>query len=141
MPQSTIIHGTCVAWDGRGLLIVGSSGSGKSTLALSLMAWGCALVADDRVVLDQNGTEVIASVAPELSGLIEARGLGLLKADTCGPTPLNAVVDLDQTETARFPEKRFRRLHNCSFPLFFKVDEPHFEAAIMQFLKFGRSAP
>ena len=43
-----ILHGSCVAVEGRGVLIVGPSGAGKSSLALALMALGAELVADDR---------------------------------------------------------------------------------------------
>ena len=58
MPPETILHATCIAWQGRGVLIRGPSGSGKSALALGLMAHGAVLVADDRVKLSlQNGQE------------------------------------------------------------------------------------
>ncbi len=46
-----IVHASCVAFGGAGVLILGPSGSGKSALALALMGLGAALVADDRVLL------------------------------------------------------------------------------------------
>lgn len=48
---SGIVHGSCVAFGGAGVLILGPSGSGKSALALALIGLGAALVADDRVSL------------------------------------------------------------------------------------------
>ena len=39
-----IMHASCIAHRGRGLLILGPSGAGKSTLALEMMAFGAALV-------------------------------------------------------------------------------------------------
>jgi len=59
MTATTTIHASCVAVDGKGLLITGASGSGKSALALQLMAFGAHLIADDRVkrmitILGQN---------------------------------------------------------------------------------------
>ena len=39
-PDGEILHASCVAVAGRGLLIAGASGSGKSALALDLMAFG-----------------------------------------------------------------------------------------------------
>ena len=45
------VHATCVAVNGKGVLIVGASGSGKSTLALQMLAMGAELVADDQVIL------------------------------------------------------------------------------------------
>ena len=49
------IHATCVAIEGRGVLIVGPSGSGKSDLALRLIDRGAALVADDYTDLNVDG--------------------------------------------------------------------------------------
>ena len=40
-----IVHASCIAHHGRGLLILGPSGAGKSTLALEMMAYGAVLVA------------------------------------------------------------------------------------------------
>ena len=51
MTGALTLHATCVAVEGRGVLITGPSGSGKSSLALALMAHGARLVADDRVTL------------------------------------------------------------------------------------------
>ena len=51
----TIVHASCVARDGRAVLIRGASGSGKSGLALQLMALGAGLVADDRTRLWREG--------------------------------------------------------------------------------------
>ncbi|MEX2642614.1 MAG: HPr kinase/phosphatase C-terminal domain-containing protein [Acetobacterales bacterium] len=73
-------HATCVALDGRGVLILGRSGSGKSDLALRLLMQGAALVADDRVDLRFEGGAVVASPPPSLAGLIEIRGVGIVAA-------------------------------------------------------------
>lgn len=42
------LHASCVARDGRGLLLVGPSRSGKSTLAMALRAEGFDVLSDDR---------------------------------------------------------------------------------------------
>ena len=47
----TILHATCVAIGGRGLLLLGPSGSGKSDLALRLIDRGAMLVSDDGVAI------------------------------------------------------------------------------------------
>lgn len=57
----TILHASCVALDGRGLLILGPSGSGKSALALELMALGADLVADDRTEIEGQGPDLVAA--------------------------------------------------------------------------------
>ena len=64
------LHGSAVALEGRGLLILGASGTGKSALALRMMAHGARLVADDRVVLARRGDALIASAPPALRGTI-----------------------------------------------------------------------
>ena len=53
--KSEQIHATCIALDGRGVLLRGPSGSGKSDMALRLIDAGAELVADDRVDLDAPG--------------------------------------------------------------------------------------
>ncbi|GBR71314.1 hypothetical protein GKA01_17630 [Gluconobacter kanchanaburiensis NBRC 103587] len=75
-----------MAWEGAGVLISGPSGSGKSELALMLMDVGFDLVADDRVLLDG----VVASAPERLAGLIEVRGVGILRT----PFVINAPVRL-----------------------------------------------
>ncbi len=69
------IHASCVARNGAGILLIGPPGSGKSDLALRLLDLGCDLVADDQVLLDGN----TLSAPANLAGLLEVRGLGLLR--------------------------------------------------------------
>ena len=98
-PDGEILHASCVAVAGRGLLIAGASGSGKSALALDLMAFGATLVADDRVCLQRAGAALLASAPPTIAGLIEARGIGLLRARAVtAPVPVAALIDLDRVE-------------------------------------------
>ncbi len=134
----TTLHATCVAVAGKAAVFLGASGSGKSALALNLMALGADLVADDRVILTNAGGVVSASAPDAISGMIEARGIGLLRARASGPAPVECVVDLDQVETARMPPVRQTILLGQSVTLLYKVDSPHFAAALMQYLKEGR---
>lgn len=69
------LHASCAARRGVGVLVIGLPGSGKSSLIVQLIEAGFLLVADDRV--DISG--VIASAPQSLRGLIEVRGLGLLR--------------------------------------------------------------
>ena len=109
-PVEIRLHASAVAGDRGGLLILGPSGSGKSSLALALVARGARLVCDDAVVV-RAGAEGLTIGAPEgAPDLIEARGIGLLRAPLAGRVPLVAVVPLDRTETERLPPARTHRL-------------------------------
>lgn len=85
------IHASCVARDGAGVLIEGPSGSGKSDLTLRLLECGFALVADDRVEIDAGW----ASPPAALAGLLEVRGLGILRLGYTAPVRLALCVALD----------------------------------------------
>lgn len=131
------IHATCVAIEGRGLLILGPSGAGKSSLALSLMAFGAGLVADDltRVDAAPDGQPVARSANPDVPG-IELRGYGIVPLPGCGPVPLRAVLDLSRVEPDRFPRSR-REIEVCGrfLPLLFRLEGPQFPAAVMVLMR------
>ena len=134
-----IIHASAVRHAGGAVLITGASGKGKSGLALHLMAFGADLVADDRVALTVQEDVLIASCPATINGLIEARGVGILNATPCGPTPVVLVIDLDRRETERLPKHRIVTYLGHNVPLLWHVDSPHFPAMLMQILSHGRS--
>lgn len=130
------IHASCVALGDKGVLIGGKSGSGKSALTLQLMAFGAELVSDDRTVLHPTKPQGLRASAPApISGLIEARGVGLLRARVRADVALCLMVDMDRTETQRLPEPHVVTLQGIDLPCLYKVDAPHFPAAILQYLK------
>jgi HPr kinase/phosphorylase len=95
------IHGTCVARDGAGVLILGPSGAGKSDLALRLLSRGFDLVADDQV----NISDGIACTPEPLAGLLEVRGLGIVRLPYLSRVSLKLVVALtDNSERLPRPE-------------------------------------
>lgn len=134
------LHASCVAWSGRGILIIGPSGSGKSSLALSLMGLGCALVSDDRTDLVREGGAVIASAPASIRGRVEARGIGILRAEAIDASRLVCVIDMGRTETRRLPPIRRTELLGIDLPLLHRVESAHFPAAILQYVKSGRDA-
>ena len=139
MPHPETLHATCVAWDDRAVFIMGAAGSGKSALGLTLMGLGCTLVADDRVqVLRQNET-LIARCPPTISGLIEARGVGILNAQHLPTSKIVLAVDMDRLETERLPQSRVFTHSGCEVPLIYRIDAPHFASAVLQILKAGWS--
>jgi HPr kinase/phosphorylase len=122
------------------VLIRGPSGAGKSTLGLELMAWGAILVADDRTELSRDGDRVLARCPAAIRGLIEARGLGLLRAEAV-EAAVDLVVDLGETEAERLPPWREAVVLGVSVPCLHKPLTGHFAVAICQYLKGGRSVP
>ncbi|MBV9734382.1 MAG: phosphotransferase [Acidisphaera sp.] len=69
------IHASCAARGGEGVLLLGPPSCGKSDLLLRLLDHGFALVADDRVDIRDG----IARPPPALAGLLEVRGLGIVR--------------------------------------------------------------
>jgi HPr kinase/phosphorylase len=101
MSDDVRLHGSCVARDGAGVLILGPSGAGKSDLALRLLDRGFDLVADDQV--DVSGG--LAQAPAALAGLLEVRGLGIVRLPYVSAVKLNIVIDLtDQPERLPRPE-------------------------------------
>jgi HPr kinase/phosphorylase len=132
------MHASCVAFDGRGVLILGPSGAGKSALALQLMGIGADLVADDRVALHLQDGVPVASAPPGLPPLIEARGIGLLHARLRAEARVVLAVDLGRSEPDRLPPRREMRLLDVAIPLVLGPATGHFPAAIRHYVLHGR---
>lgn len=132
--HSQIVHATCVALAGQGVLITGPSGSGKSGLALQLIALGAMLVADDRTVLTVRAGRLIATAPPAIQGLIEARGVGILSVAFQSEVAVSLCVDMSRIETARLPLRKVVTLLDISVPSLHKIDAPYFPAAIHAYM-------
>jgi HPr kinase/phosphorylase len=88
------VHGSCASKDGAAVLITGPSGAGKSDLVLRLLARGFTLVADDQVEI-QDG---IASAPGALAGLLEVRGLGIVRLAHVPSARIALVVRLGEQD-------------------------------------------
>lgn len=140
-PQTLTLHASAISFAGRGLLILGQSGAGKSSLALELMAFGATLVADDQVaVTPQPDQQPLMTAPAAIAGLIEARGIGLLR-HAFKPARLTDAVDLDREETMRLPEARETVIAGCRIPCLSRVEHPAFAAMVFAYLKGGRAHP
>jgi HPr kinase/phosphorylase len=84
------IHASCASREGHGVLLLGRSGVGKSDLLLRLLDHGFGLVADDQVYIKDG----FASAPAVLAGLLEVRGLGIVKLAFIHCTRLALVVEL-----------------------------------------------
>ncbi len=124
--MTMLVHATCVALKPRGkrwqaVLLRGPSGAGKSDLALRLIEAGGRLVADDQTRLARRGRSLIATVPATLAGLIEVRGVGIVKlarGQVLARAPLVLLIDLvtaDRIE--RLPEPTRETLLEIDLPV------------------------
>ncbi|AEG02025.1 HPr(Ser) kinase/phosphatase [Methylomonas methanica] len=123
------IHGSCVAIDGKAVILAGNSGAGKSTLAAAFLRRGFPILADDVTVVvpDDKGIAWVRPAFPRLkvwSRTAEALGidhagfecsrsesakvhLPLDDAYSADPLPLGAILHLNRAFERRFdaPER------------------------------------
>ena len=101
--SSETLHVSCVAKDGRAILIAGRSGAGKSDLALRLIDRGAILVSDDYTVVRRVSGKLLAAAPRNIEGQMEVRGVGLDKVKSVSDIPVSLAVDLDR-DVERLPE-------------------------------------
>jgi HPr kinase/phosphorylase len=118
MTDRLLLHATAVAIDGRALLLRGASGSGKSDLALRLIDAGARLVADDQSELYRQGDRVIVRAPATIAGLLEVRGIGILRLDALSEAPVALIVDLVPAENLeRLPARQTETILGLALPL------------------------
>jgi hypothetical protein len=103
--MSVNIHATCVRIGRSGVLLLGKSGAGKSDLALRLIGRGAVLVSDDRCDLTVRRGRLFAGAPRQIAGLLEVRGVGVVKLNHAADAVIALVVDLS-APIARLPERR-----------------------------------
>ncbi|WBV43076.1 HPr kinase/phosphorylase [Pseudoroseomonas cervicalis] len=112
-----ILHGSCAASRGAGVLFLGPPGSGKSDLVLRLLHQGWRLVADDQVALAEAEGALRAAAPAALAGMLEVRGLGLFEGLPHAPAPLRLVVELAPRDAVpRLPQPRRHALLGHALP-------------------------
>lgn len=105
--SSETLHASCVALEGRAILISGPSGSGKSDLALRLIDRGAALVSDDYTIVRRVEGKLLASAPANIGGKIEVRGLGIIPIPAVGDLPVCLMIELGH-DVQRMPKERER---------------------------------
>lgn len=116
--MKTNVHASCVEINKKGVLIYGPSGSGKSDLALRLiMEQGAKLVADDRVNLQILKGKISATAPTILEGLLEVRGVGIVKFPSVSTDLSLAVRLVEKREMVeRFPESETYEFGGVKIP-------------------------
>lgn len=138
MARTCQIHGSAVALGDQALLVTGAAGSGKSTLCLEMIALGATLIADDRIDLTRRGDDIYASAPKTIAGLIEARGVGLIRMACVQNIRTAWLVDMDETEPDRLPQFRTRLLLEVPCPVIFGRDRIGLAAILVNLLRHGR---
>lgn len=110
--SATRVHATLVALmrgDGgkAGALLFGPPGAGKSEVALRLIETGAILVADDQVELTLGDGGLWGSAPAKIAGLIEARGIGIVRLPFEKRARVALAVELTDGEPERMPERRW----------------------------------
>lgn len=127
MSETLLLHATAVAIDGQAVLLRGPSGCGKSDLALRLIDAGARLVADDQSELLRRGGALIVRAPATIAGLLEVRGLGIVRLDVLPEAPVRLVIDLVPADRVdRLPARRFETILGLALPL---VELAAFEAS------------
>jgi HPr kinase/phosphorylase len=125
MPQfgGATVHASAVLVGARAVLIRGPSGAGKSQLAWQLIEAGrgsaghfARLVGDDRVHLNAVGGRVLVRPADGLAGLIELRGVGILRRDHEPCAVIGLIVDLAAADAERLPEREETVIEGVALP-------------------------
>jgi serine kinase of HPr protein (carbohydrate metabolism regulator) len=105
--QQPLLHATCVAVGGVGVLLRGRPDAGKSDLALRLIDQGGRLIADDYVRVRRRRQRLIARAPAEIKGRIEVRGLGIVAVPARGEATVGLIVDLvGRGRIERMPKAR-----------------------------------
>jgi HPr kinase/phosphorylase len=113
-----LVHATTVAIGGRAVLLRGTSGSGKSDLALRLIDAGARLVADDQSELWRDGDAVLVRAPEPIAGMIEVRGVGIMRVKPLSVAPLALIVDLVALQhVERLPEPSSETIFGLAIPL------------------------
>ena len=138
MRDSSLIHATAVAIDGAAVLLRGPPGAGKSDLALRLIEDGARLVADDQTLLRRADDRVLVRAPATIAGLLEVRGVGIVRVDPLDEAPLALIVDLVPPEQVeRIPDNRSEVVLGLAFPL---ISLAAFEVSATAKLRLARRA-
>ena len=137
-PAPILVHATAIAIEGCAVLLRGPSGAGKSDLALRLIDRGARLVADDQVELRRAGERVVVTAPAAIAGLIEVRGVGILRVEAVAEAMLAMLVDLvPSAEVDRFPETHYEDVLGLVVP---SIALSPFEASAAAKLRFALRA-
>lgn len=114
--SSETLHASCVAIDGRAVLIEGRSGEGKSDLSLRLIDRGAQLVSDDYTICTRTAGTLFGAAPSNIAGKIEVRGIGIVELPHVPRAPIALIVTILDAPP-RLPDgPRTRRIAGVDVP-------------------------
>ena len=114
------------------ILLRGPSGIGKSDLAFRLIDQDHKLISDDQTVLKKEGERLIALPAPNIKGLLEVRGVGIVPVDTADKGEVHLIVDLQSPIQERIPDPETDTLLGIDIAR--AVIDPHDKMAVKKII-------
>ncbi len=123
-PKKVTLHGTAVLlksahFEHSAVFLRGLSGMGKSDLAYRLIDAGGVLICDDQVVLERRQDKIYADSVESIRGLMEVRGVGLLRFPVTNAARLRLVIDLvKRDEVPRLPDPETHEVLGVQLPKF-----------------------
>lgn len=116
--------------------MLGASGSGKSTLLAEVLLRGASLIGDDQIMLVAASGELHARPSPNIAGVLELRGLGLIRHPCVARHPIHLVVELGDGGIERLPELKTKPYCGIELPFMLVADPPKLSvAALLLYLK------
>src|SRR5262249_6859681 len=86
--------------------------------ALRLIDAGARLIADDQSELTRDGERIVVRSPATIRGLIEVRGVGIVRLEPLAEAPLALVADLVASEAIeRLPKQRVELMLGIAVPL------------------------
>jgi HPr kinase/phosphorylase len=146
-----LVHGTTVAINGMGVIIMGPPGAGKSDLALRLIdqpGYGTGtdlmtarLVADDQTQVHIADGALVASAPAALAGLLEIRGQGIAPISADERVALALCVMLKPADTIeRMPDDPYTDILGIALPVIaIDPSKPSAPARVRAALSFRQS--
>ncbi len=112
------IQATGFVYQGKGILLAGAPGIGKTSLMLEMIRSGGQLVGDDGVALSNNNGSLVMDPPEATRGLIELRGVGILRLDPADGVMVTMHVCLVGDLEQRLPEQRHVSWLGVNLPSF-----------------------
>ncbi|MAH78739.1 MAG: aldolase [Rickettsiales bacterium] len=111
------LHASSISLEDNGVLIIGPSGSGKSDLALRMIDSGATLISDDITTCRKINGSISLFSSEKIFGLIEVRGIGIIKVPYVENIKLKMIVKLTNQMIDRMPQEKKKKVMGISFPI------------------------